>query len=73
MNSLHIKTCVLSVTAAFCMFLPASFAADEASGEKMLEGQFKPSWESLQQYKCPDWFRDAKFGIWAALDGSERS
>jgi alpha-L-fucosidase len=21
--------------------------------------------ESLQQYKCPDWFRDAKFGIWA--------
>ncbi len=65
MNSLHIKTCVLSVTAAFCMFLPASFAADEASGEKMLEGQFKPSWESLKQYKCPDWFRDAKFGIWA--------
>jgi len=21
--------------------------------------------ESLKQYKCPDWFRDAKFGIWA--------
>ncbi|MCX6966264.1 MAG: alpha-L-fucosidase [Verrucomicrobia bacterium] len=47
------------------MFLPASFAADEGSGEKMLEGQFKPSWESLQQYQCPDWFRDAKFGLWA--------
>jgi alpha-L-fucosidase len=29
-------------------------------------GPFKPSWESLQQqYQCPDWFRDAKFGIWA--------
>ncbi|WOO40263.1 alpha-L-fucosidase [Rubellicoccus peritrichatus] len=27
--------------------------------------RFEPTWESLQQYKCPDWFRDAKFGIWA--------
>jgi alpha-L-fucosidase len=26
---------------------------------------FEPTWESLQQYACPDWFRDAKFGIWA--------
>ena len=29
------------------------------------EGPFKPTWESLQQYECPDWFRDAKLGIWA--------
>ncbi|MHC4480029.1 MAG: alpha-L-fucosidase [Planctomycetota bacterium] len=27
--------------------------------------QFEPTWESLRQYECPDWFRDAKFGIWA--------
>ena len=26
---------------------------------------FRPSWASLQQYQVPDWFRDAKFGIWA--------
>ncbi len=26
---------------------------------------FKPNWQSLEQYKVPDWFRDAKFGIWA--------
>ena len=24
---------------------------------------FQPTWESLSAYKCPDWFRDAKFGI----------
>ena len=24
---------------------------------------FKPDFESLKQYKCPEWFRDAKFGI----------
>jgi alpha-L-fucosidase len=29
------------------------------------DGPFKPSDESLAQYKYPDWFRDAKFGIWA--------
>ncbi len=29
------------------------------------KGPFKASWESLQQYKVPDWFRNAKFGIWA--------
>ena len=29
-------------------------------------GPFKPDWESLKaQYQAPDWFRDAKFGIWA--------
>ncbi len=27
--------------------------------------KFKPTDESLMQYKYPEWFRDAKFGIWA--------
>lgn len=26
---------------------------------------FKPNWDSLTQYQVPDWFRDAKFGMWA--------
>ncbi len=29
------------------------------------DGPFKPTAESLKQYTCPEWFRDAKFGIWA--------
>jgi len=28
-------------------------------------GPYKPTDESLKQYKYPEWFRDAKFGIWA--------
>jgi alpha-L-fucosidase len=28
-------------------------------------GPFKPDWNSLANYQTPDWFRDAKFGIWA--------
>lgn len=33
--------------------------------EQMVEGQYKPQWESLRKHKTPEWFRDAKFGIWA--------
>ncbi|MGQ7855044.1 alpha-L-fucosidase [Pedobacter sp. WC2501] len=29
------------------------------------QGKFSPTDESLQEYKYPDWFRDAKFGIWS--------
>lgn len=32
---------------------------------KMTSGPFAPSFESLQGYQCPDWFRNAKFGIWS--------
>lgn len=31
----------------------------------MQQGKFKPTDESLKQYQYPEWFRDAKFGIWA--------
>jgi alpha-L-fucosidase len=33
--------------------------------ETIADGPFAPTWESLRQYTCPDWFRDAKFGIWS--------
>lgn len=35
------------------------------AGETEAKGMFLPDWESLKQYSTPDWFRDAKFGIWA--------
>jgi alpha-L-fucosidase len=47
-------------------------AAARADGAKTLlvparlgGGPFKPDWESLKAYEVPEWFRDAKFGIWA--------
>lgn len=33
--------------------------------EKAVQGLFEPTWESLSQYNTPEWFRNAKFGIWA--------
>ena len=26
--------------------------------------RFEASWDSLRSYRCPEWFRNAKFGIW---------
>ncbi len=37
----------------------------DTSAEPIAAGKFEPTWESLAQYEAPDWFRDAKFGIWA--------
>ena len=36
-----------------------------AKVEPMATGKFDPTWESLQHYQTPEWYRDAKFGIWA--------
>ena len=33
--------------------------------QPMAQGKFQPTWKSLEQFVVPDWFRNAKFGIWA--------
>lgn len=33
--------------------------------EPVAPGKFEATWTSLQQYQTPEWFRNAKFGIWA--------
>jgi alpha-L-fucosidase len=43
----------------------ANFIAVSTSAEPTAPGKFLPTWQSLSQYQCPEWFRDAKFGIWA--------
>lgn len=30
-----------------------------------MENRFEAAFDSLQTYRCPAWFRDAKFGIWS--------
>ena len=56
-------------TALFLLLVQAGLAfADDAPSTANLPiapGPYLPTMESLKQYKCPDWFRDAKFGIWA--------
>jgi alpha-L-fucosidase len=53
---------------AFATLVVGATSVGVAAGEgpmPMAAGIFEPNWDSLQQYECPEWFRDAKFGIWA--------
>jgi alpha-L-fucosidase len=60
----------LLFTGAFCIqpfFLPVGHCqTNSAMKDKPSPvGKFEPTWPSLAQYKVPEWFRNAKFGIWA--------
>lgn len=45
---------------------PASWPSVPMPKFKIADGPFAPNWDSLRKYyRCPEWFRDAKFGIWA--------
>src|SRR5437763_136869 len=45
--------------------LVALSARPVLGGPDIAPGPFRPTAESLKQYRYPDWFRDAKLGIWA--------
>ena len=55
----------LAVAAALTLLVPAS-SRGEDTALPIAAGPYQASWESLEsQYQCPQWFRDAKLGIWA--------
>ncbi len=45
--------------------LSSDFLQTQYLGESIDKGPFEPTWKSLQNYKTPGWYRDAKFGMWA--------
>lgn len=60
-----IKQLAAAIPAAM-LHRPLQAASLFYDAEKVpMKGPFLPNWQSLQQYQTPDWFRNAKFGIWA--------
>lgn len=59
---MNIRTKFVLVVASW--FLAASNSTS-AVDLPIASGPFQPTLDSLKQYKTPEWFRDAKFGIWA--------
>ncbi len=55
---------IIGSTSAYCDEYKSEMSAYQFS-IPLAEGPFKPDTESLKQYQAPDWFRNAKFGIWA--------
>jgi alpha-L-fucosidase len=55
-----------SPVAAPIVYPPAPTPIVAPPGFGVAPGPFQPTWESLASgYQVPEWFRDAKFGIWA--------
>ncbi|MGA2617313.1 MAG: alpha-L-fucosidase [Thermoguttaceae bacterium] len=69
-RDVKIRKCLAlaSLLATILLSANAAVVADKLGPTANLpiaSGPFKPTWEALKQYECPEWFRDAKFGIWA--------
>ncbi|MDP4846797.1 MAG: alpha-L-fucosidase [Akkermansiaceae bacterium] len=56
-NRQHLTTILLAT-----VFGSVPLSAESDSSEKE---SFLPTWKSLDRYECPEWFHDAKFGIYA--------
>ena len=55
----------LSVLVLGCSLATAWSQTNSLSLPPIAAGPFKPDWNSLTNYQTPEWYRDAKFGIWA--------
>lgn len=60
------KRPVLPVLALAWLAVAGPAAEPLPARRTLAAGPFQPTWASLTaNYQCPDWFRDAKLGIWA--------
>ena len=55
----------VSIPAKAVTLPPAPVPIVPPPGFGIAAGPFKPTLESLSAFQVPDWYRDAKFGIWA--------
>lgn len=57
------KQILKQTLAGIMLALPLPLLAQ--TDEPVATGNYSPSWNSLAQWSCPEWFANAKFGIWA--------
>jgi len=62
MKTINLKRIGLTVLSAVFMTVVLT---GQMGKLPIAEGPYKPTDESLKEYKYPEWFRDAKFGIWS--------
>ncbi len=62
---LLIAACLVAAPLGLHAYQPTAAEAAFPDAVPIAPGKFQPTWESLGHYETPEWFRDAKFGIWA--------
>jgi len=65
-KNIEIKVSILGAIFATALMVRADAPKTDAElNLPITPGQYTGTMASLTNYECPDWFRDAKFGIWA--------
>lgn len=59
-----LATLILACCAVWILVFGSADAQTLTNQPENEKGQYEPTVESLRQYRCPKWFRDAKFGIY---------
>ncbi len=59
------KSTLAAAGFAMPFLINASAEEERVEAATPLPVPFQADWKSLAKYQCPEWFRDAKFGIWA--------
>lgn len=55
----------LGASALAGLYLSPLLGYSQILNSPAFKSVFEPTWDSLSKYQVPDWFRDAKFGMWA--------
>lgn len=61
---LNVRSFLLAAGLAFIVNPVATAAETRKTGDLTAERPFAPEWQSLEAHSNPEWFRDAKFGIY---------
>ena len=59
------NTRALRIIGIICSLTLSTRTSAQIDNLPMYQGKYKPTDESFKTYKYPEWFRDAKFGIWS--------
>jgi len=62
MTRIFLKKHFTKLLSALLLSLAVAVQAEDVA---VKTGDYTPDWESLSGWDCPEWFKDAKFGIWA--------
>ncbi|MBC6612012.1 alpha-L-fucosidase [Hymenobacter sp. BT507] len=60
-----LKKLVLAAPAAWIPRVMAGVNWSPLPPAPLATSPFQPTWDSLARYQTPEWYRDAKFGLWA--------
>lgn len=60
-----LKGMALTLPAIACNQSGTAKALTNLMDEPTTKGKFSPTWASMEQYQTPEWFKNAKFGMWA--------